>query len=92
MAASYSIEIELVSQVVEIQLEIDVLRNWIRSHGIERPVRINSACVDGVSETTIDKARAAAEMKTGTQRVGGPQVEGVWRCVNQLFSDLSGIV
>src|SRR5687767_10165624 len=75
VAASYSIEIELVGQVVEVQLEIHVLRNRIRSHQVKRPVGVDEPRVDGVSETAIYKTRPAAEMKTGRKAVGGPHVE-----------------
>ena len=92
MAAANPIEVVLVGQVVKVELEIDVLRDRIRSHRIERPIRIHEACVDGVAETTIDKPRTATEMKTGRQTIGGPHVERISRRVDEFLSDFRGNV
>ena len=92
VTATHAIEIKLVGQVVEIELQIDVLRNRIRSHQIKRPIRVDETCVDGVAEALIHKPRTTTEMKTGRQTVGGPDVEGIPRSVDQFFPDLCGNV
>src|SRR5215203_708907 len=76
------VEVIPVSQVVKIDFEIHVVCQRIRSHRIEGPIRVDETSVDGVAEATIDKTRAATEVKTGRQAIGGPNVERVRRSVD----------
>src|SRR6476620_9916544 len=63
VAAADTIEVVLVGQVVEIQFQVDVTRERIRRHRVEGPVAVHDACVNRVSEASIDETRAAAEVK-----------------------------
>src|ERR1044072_5841168 len=88
VSAADAIEIEGVRQVVEIELEIDVLRNRIRSHQIKSPISVDKACIDCVAVALPNKPGPAAETKALRKAIGGPEVEGVARRVNQFLADL----
>ena len=92
MTSTYAIEIKLVSQVENVELEIDVLRNRVRRHRIESPVVIHKTRVDGVAEATADKSRAATEVNTGWQTIRGPYVERIPRRVDECLSNFRGNV
>src|SRR6185369_10503624 len=64
VTAADAIEVILVRQVIEIELQVDVTCKRIRRHRVKRPISLDHARVDGVAEASVDKTRAAAEVKT----------------------------
>ena len=81
MAASQSVEVKLVAQIVQIEPEINVFSQRVGSQCVYRPIAVHAPCVYVVAEATINKARASAHVELERKLIGRPKIERVLRRV-----------
>lgn len=83
MATADAADVPFICEVVDVQAHADLVGELVADHGIQRPVAWRGAGSRGgvVARTRAHVLGTEAELRFLHEGVGGPEIEGLGRCV-----------